>query len=104
VRVWWWVAYSIIDLVVYVGIFRWFYDNVYQGQDLTFAKRALIFAIWARAALLVAMFFAFLRPGTSEPVPAARPASALLSHRSLRVGRARPDTDAIRARRPGTSE
>ncbi|MDP9223750.1 MAG: glycosyltransferase 87 family protein [Actinomycetota bacterium] len=77
VRIWWWFAYAAADLTVYVGIFRWFYDFVYRGMDLTWAKRALILGIWARGAILAALFVVFLyarvtegvRGGRSEPLP-----------------------------------
>ncbi|HEX2052070.1 MAG TPA: glycosyltransferase 87 family protein [Actinomycetota bacterium] len=78
VRVAWWVAYSIADLVVYVAIFRWFYDYTALGLDATFAKRALIAGVWARAVLLAATFVAFLR-ADAERVPAERARSGTLA-------------------------
>jgi uncharacterized membrane protein len=56
----WWLAYAIADLMVYVGIFRWFYDFVYRGMDFTFAKRLLIVGVWSRALLLILLFAVFL--------------------------------------------
>ena len=63
VRWQWWAAYSIVDLAVYVGIFRWFYDWTLSQdlEEVTFAKGTVMVAVWARAALLVLLFFAFLR-------------------------------------------
>jgi uncharacterized membrane protein len=84
VRLWWWAAYSVVDLIVYVGIFRWFYDYTYQGHDLTFAKRALIFGIWARAAILAAMFVLFLRSRAAGREPPA-PAPAGVTGRAARA-------------------
>ena len=58
----WWIAYSLADLAVYVGIFRWFYDYG-SSQDLaemTPAKELLIAGIWARALLLAVLFVVFL--------------------------------------------
>jgi uncharacterized membrane protein len=55
-----WGAYSIADLAVYVGIFRWFYDFVYRHVDVTAAKRVLIAGVWTRAALLAILFVYFL--------------------------------------------
>ena len=49
VNVGWWIAYSLADLAVYVGVFRWFYDLVYQGLDFTWAKKLLIAGVWTRA-------------------------------------------------------
>lgn len=62
VNVSWWIAYSVADLFVYFGIFRWFYDSQYRDPpiDMGTAKRALLIGIWARAALLLVMFFVFL--------------------------------------------
>lgn len=73
VRVAWWAAYSIADLVVYVAIFRWFYDYTALGLDATFAKRALIAGVWARAALLAATFVVFLRSDGVQAAPHRRP-------------------------------
>jgi uncharacterized membrane protein len=60
VHIGWWIAYSIADLAVYVGVFRWFYDLTYKGIDFTWAKRLLIAGVWTRAALLVALIVVFL--------------------------------------------
>jgi hypothetical protein len=57
----WWVAYSVVDLAVYVGIFRWFYDFSYQGEDFTFFKKLMIAGVWGRAFLLAVLYFLFLR-------------------------------------------
>ncbi len=57
----WWVAYTLVDLAVYVGVFRWFYDFLYEGQDFTFFKKLMIAGVWGRAALCLALFFVFLR-------------------------------------------
>jgi uncharacterized membrane protein len=80
VSVWWWIAYAVADLTVYVGIFRWFYDFVYRAMDVTWAKRVLIAGVWARAFLLLLLFAVFLYsrvahgvrgrlPGTLAGVP-----------------------------------
>lgn len=76
----WWIAYSIVDLFVYVGVFRWFYDSIYEGQDFTLFKKMMIAGVWGRAALLLALYVVFLQvrtlrrgeaPATSmsHPVP-----------------------------------
>lgn len=78
VSVRWWIAYAIVDLAVYVGVFRWFYDFLYEGRDFTFFKKLMIAGVWGRAALCLALFVVFLRakdavgdptPGLSHPVP-----------------------------------
>ena len=58
----WWAAYAVVDTVAYFGIFRWFYDIVYEQEMFaTPAKNAMVFAVWMRAALLLALFVEFLR-------------------------------------------
>jgi uncharacterized membrane protein len=79
VHVGWWIAYALADLAVYVGVFRWFYDFVYQGLDFTWAKKLLIAGVWGRAALLAALIAVFMTArealrgedggGLSHPVP-----------------------------------
>jgi uncharacterized membrane protein len=84
---WWWVAYALADLMIYVGIFRWFYDFVYGGLDFTWAKRVLILGVWARAILLLALFVVFLLARVARGVredPHAG-SSALASHPSPNV-------------------
>lgn len=61
VSVGWWVAYSLVDLAVYVGVFRWFYDYSYEGQDFTFFKKLMIAGVWGRAALCLVIFVVLLR-------------------------------------------
>ena len=60
VHIGWWLAYSVVDLFVYVGVFRWFYDSIYQGQDFTFFKKMMIAGVWGRALLLLLLYFVFL--------------------------------------------
>lgn len=68
----WWIAYSVVDLAVYVGVFRWFYDFSYEGQDFTFFKKLMIGGVWGRAVLLVALYLIFLR---ARPAPGEELAS-----------------------------
>ena len=56
----WWVAYSIIDLLVYVSIFRWFYDFGYRNIEVGMWKRWLIAGVWGRAVLLLVLTGLFL--------------------------------------------
>ena len=84
VSVWWWAAYSIADLAVYVGVFRWFYDFGFT-QDLTASslpKSLLIGGVWLRALLLVALYFVFLR---SEPATETEQPESFASHPPPRV-------------------
>lgn len=66
VSIGWWIAYSAVDLAVYIGVFRWFYDYSYEGQDFTFFKKLMIGGVWGRALLLAALYFVFLR---ARPAP-----------------------------------
>lgn len=86
VHIGWWVAYSLADLAVYVGVFRWFYDfgEGHSLEEMTGAKTLLIGGIWLRALLLVALFVVFLASRsalvggashrkTSQPPPRLEP-------------------------------
>lgn len=79
----WWVGYSIADLLVYVGIFRWFYDRFYLGQEMTFAQDLYTTGVWMRAALLVLLFVVFLR---SQNATADREAVVEVSGREPVLG------------------
>jgi hypothetical protein len=61
VRLVWWFAYTVVDMMVYVGVFRWFFDFLYRNQDFTFAKKMMIAGVWGRAALLAFLVIVFLR-------------------------------------------
>ena len=52
---------SVVDLAVYVGVFRWFYEYLYEGKDFTFFKKLMIAGVWGRAVLCLVMFVVFLR-------------------------------------------
>jgi uncharacterized membrane protein len=60
VKLWWWVSYVVIDLAVYVGVFRWLYDLVYLQQESTVAKNVLIAGVWGRAVVLAILMVVFL--------------------------------------------
>jgi Glycosyltransferase family 87 len=59
----WVVGYLLVDLVMGIGIFRWFYAlktgvgiGIYEG----FAAQAVAIGVWGRAALLLVLFVVFL--------------------------------------------
>jgi uncharacterized membrane protein len=58
----WWAAYSIVDLMVYVGIFKWFGD-----QSDTRYESLWVAGVWGRAALLAVLIVVFLISQPSEP-------------------------------------
>ncbi|WP_372452729.1 glycosyltransferase family 87 protein [Pseudonocardia nigra] len=67
----WVVGYLAVDLVMGIGIFRWFYTldtgvgiGIYEGL----AAQAVAVGVWGRAVLLVVLFVVFLR--TPDPLAA----------------------------------
>jgi uncharacterized membrane protein len=60
VRWGWWAAYATLDVVLYFGLFRWFYDFIYRHFDFGVAKQALLVGIWGRAALVALLYVVFL--------------------------------------------
>jgi uncharacterized membrane protein len=74
VRLVWWFAYTVVDLMVYVGVFRWFFDFLYRSEDFTLAKKVMIAGVWGRALLLALLVLVFLKSRPSF-VTGARPAA-----------------------------
>jgi hypothetical protein len=56
----WWVAYLALDLTLYLGLFRWYYD-ITQGGDQGIAKQAAIVGVWGKAVMLGLLYVVFLR-------------------------------------------
>ncbi|WP_345027689.1 glycosyltransferase 87 family protein [Kutzneria kofuensis] len=62
---WGWVAgYFAVDVVLYLGVFRWYYaienrlpDDIYNNV----AAQAVVAGVWGRAALLASLFVVFLK-------------------------------------------
>lgn len=77
----WWVAYSIADLAVYVGIFRWFYDFALSGDAaaMTPAKWALVWGVRGRGLLLFLLFAVFLMAKTVRIGPRTEAQTTVLS-------------------------
>ena len=71
VHVLWWVAYAIGDLMVYVGVFRWFYSFAVK-QDFP-ALELMEAGIWTRAALLLTLFVVFLRSNAAHETASEKP-------------------------------
>lgn len=76
----WWVAYSAVDTIFYVGIFRWFYDKFHLGLDATAAKQAMLIGIWGRAGLLLVLFAVFLLAREAAEPPPEPAGDRVLSH------------------------
>jgi uncharacterized membrane protein len=60
VRWGWWATYLVLDAVLYVGLFRWYYGFT-QGVDFGVPKQMVVIGVWGRAAMLVLLFVVFLR-------------------------------------------
>lgn len=57
----WWAAYMLIDIAMYVGLFRWYYALSTPAPDYGTAYQALVIGVWGRAVMLLLLFGVFLR-------------------------------------------
>jgi uncharacterized membrane protein len=76
-----WLAYTAVDFLVYVGVFRWFYN----GAET--ARMAMKYGVWARAGLLLLLIVVFLlSPAATAPeeVEPAVPEDPALSGAGVR--------------------
>ena len=67
----WWAAYMVLDLLMYVGLFRWYYALSSPAADYGRPYEALVLGVWGRAAMLLLLVVVFLRSRSalsSEPV------------------------------------
>jgi uncharacterized membrane protein len=80
----WIVAYLAVDLVMGIGIFRWYYTLKVGGIgiDEGLAAQAVAVGVWGRAALLVVLFVVFLTVPTRLSTESAED-EALTRIRSL---------------------
>jgi hypothetical protein len=74
----WWVSYLAVDLLLYVGLFRW-YDDITQGGDFGVAKQAAVLGVWGKAVLLALLYVVFLRSSSAVPDPGPPGARAAAS-------------------------
>lgn len=63
VRWGWWAAFLVTDLLVYVGVFRWFAALGGVG-DVELYERMLVTGVWTKSAVLVLLYVVFL---TAQP-------------------------------------
>jgi uncharacterized membrane protein len=82
----WWIAYSIVDVAVYVGVFRFFYDACSANAcqilaEPTAAQRVMTAAVALRAGLLLVLFVVLLRRTFRDIEPLRR----TVSHRTPKV-------------------
>jgi uncharacterized membrane protein len=72
VHVAWWVAFTVADALVYVGVFRWFHALV-SGTDPSLSAAVLETGVWAKCLLLLALFPVLLRAAPAAGQPTQRP-------------------------------
>jgi uncharacterized membrane protein len=76
----WWLAFVAVDLLLYFGLFRWYFDVEFRHYDFTtlaLANQAIIVGIWARAVLVGVLFFVVLFSASAvSPPPRARAPAA----------------------------
>jgi uncharacterized membrane protein len=69
----WWTAYMVFDLLMYVGLFRWYYALGSPAPDYGRPYEALVLGIWGRTAMLLLLFVVFLRSRSAvrveDPLP-----------------------------------
>jgi hypothetical protein len=76
---WGWIAaYFVADAAMGIGIFRWYYEIGWGKHGGIFdglAAQAVMVGVWGRAALLAALFFAFLhaRSTVDDEITAPEP-------------------------------
>jgi len=66
----WWLSYLAVDLVLYVGLFRWYYD-ITRGGDFGLAKQAAVVGVWGKAVLLALLYVVFLLSSSVVRDPAS---------------------------------
>jgi uncharacterized membrane protein len=69
----WRTAYMVFDLLMYVGLFRWYYALGSPAPDYGRPYEALVLGVWGRAVMLVLLFVVFLRARAAvvieDPLP-----------------------------------
>ena len=60
VRWGWWVACVTIDLCLFIGLYRWYYD-ITQGGDFGLGKQAAVIGVWGKTILFGLLYLVFLR-------------------------------------------
>lgn len=90
VSIGWWAAYSVADIAVYVGVFRFFYESCATNACSFFAEpttwqRIMTAGVFVRALLLAGLFVVWLRSEESpESDRGTRPAR-VVSHPLAKV-------------------
>ncbi len=63
----WWLAYTAADLMVYVGVFRFFYAALYYEGNGELAQRAMEWGVYGRAVLLLGLVVIFVTARPYDP-------------------------------------
>jgi hypothetical protein len=85
VNVLWWVAYTAIDLMVYIGVFRFFYETMFGASTDDPAFIAMKYGVYGRAALLAALIVVFLASRQADELSVAEASEELVSHPPTKV-------------------
>jgi uncharacterized membrane protein len=84
VSVVWWIAYSAIDLLVYVGIFRYLYEVFHRHVAEEQAYNAMKWGVYMRAVVLAALVVIFLLSDRADE-PETEEAKEVVSHPPSKV-------------------
>ena len=99
----WWVSYLAVDVLLYVGLFRWYYD-ITQGGDFGVAKQAAVLGVWGKAVLLALLYVVFLLSSPSiRSGPAAGRTPASTSGPRSSASSSTPPAGSSSAAPPGRS-
>lgn len=80
----WWALLTVADVLVYVGVFRWFHALV-VGADPTLPEQVLTAGVWSKSVLLLALFPVFLRAERAFAAqPTQRPDVKVSTSRAMR--------------------
>lgn len=90
VHIAWWIAYSVADLAVYVGVFRFFFESCATNacqffDEPSFWQEVMTAGVFARAGLLIVLFVVFLRSHEARLPRDERPERSVTSHPPSRV-------------------
>lgn len=75
----WWALYSAIDILVYIGVFRFFYALIKQTVPAEPARVAMMYGVYGRAVLLFALIVVFIMSRRADDEPYEE-AEEVLSH------------------------
>jgi uncharacterized membrane protein len=80
VNILWWVAYAAIDLMVYIGVFRFFFETATGAGTDDPAYLAMKYGVYGRAALLAALIVVFLTARRVDEMEPEQASEDVVSH------------------------